>query len=167
MCKFRNVSIGTCIQGDVRLVAIAGYDRTEAYVGGEVQICQNGQFGSVCDDMWNNRDASVICRQLGHTPYGTLLINLKTFFFKQGQVLRPSFNYSIFYLPVWPDGIFCFIGAIGGRGGTLTDGTVLTGVNCFGNESMLLDCETLETVNCVSQEVATVICQGNGGRKIN
>jgi len=52
-------------------------------------------------------------------------------------------------------------GAIGGRGGAETVGTVLAGVECLGNESALLDCPAVKTVDCVSQEIATVICQGN------
>ena len=53
-----------------------------------------------------------------------------------------------------------YLGAIGGRGSAETFNTILTEVNCLGNESLLLECSVVNTEVCASQEIATVICQG-------
>ena len=33
-------------------------------------MCIGGQYGALCNTGWGNMDASVVCRQLGFSPYG-------------------------------------------------------------------------------------------------
>lgn len=50
-----------CSDGDLRLVG--GSRVTE----GSVEMCINNSYGAICDDFWDEQDASVVCLQLGFT----------------------------------------------------------------------------------------------------
>jgi len=47
-----------CNDGDLRL-------QDGAYNSGRVEICDRNEWGTVCDDAWDNTDANVACTQLG------------------------------------------------------------------------------------------------------
>ncbi|KAL4612949.1 neurotrypsin-like [Arapaima gigas] len=72
-CFFRQSSgaIGwaycDCHQGAARLVG------GSSSKNGRLEVYLNGQWGAVCDTHLTDRDASVICRQLGHGDIGSTL----------------------------------------------------------------------------------------------
>ena len=37
---------------------------------GIVEMCLNGEYHTICDENWDNKAASVLCREIGFSEYG-------------------------------------------------------------------------------------------------
>ena len=56
-----------CNNSDVRL---SGSGSGNSY--GRVEVCVNGVWTTICSDFFDYEDASVVCSQLGYSPYGII-----------------------------------------------------------------------------------------------
>lgn len=76
----------SCVNGEARLLVGEGdafyLDETDYdpqyYIEaglrvGRVEICTGGRYGTICDSFWGDEEASVLCKQLGYSPYGKML----------------------------------------------------------------------------------------------
>ena len=85
---------------------------TDQYEG-RVEILVNGQWGTICDDLWSDKDASVVCHQLGFSAEGALARNFS--YFGQGTG------------PIILDNVQC-------------NGTEVTIADCNSNPAYIHDC---------------------------
>ena len=46
------------------------YFNKDELTRGRIEVCVGERYGTICDDNWDNEDASVICSQLGFSRYG-------------------------------------------------------------------------------------------------
>ncbi|XP_072439564.1 neurotrypsin isoform X2 [Chiloscyllium punctatum] len=75
-----------CNHGAIRLSGGAGQHE------GRVELLYNGQWGTVCDKTWDDRDASVVCRQLSLSEIGVA---------KKNSLFGPGSG------PIHMDGVHC------------------------------------------------------------
>ena len=118
---------------------------------GRVEVCNNQQWGTVCDDGWGNLDANVACRQAGFSRFSELHIVLGIL-----TVLQ-SLNFVVDILSL--DAQARSFAAFGQGTGPI----LLDNVACTGNEARLFDCRNngLGIHNCLHSEDAGVVCRVN------
>lgn len=82
-----------CIEGSVRLLPTTtsekfymdptmfpkGYFIKDKLRVGRVEVCSGGMYKTICDDNWDDKDASIVCHQLGFSRYGKMFDLIKNF----------------------------------------------------------------------------------------
>ena len=129
-----------CDYGDVRLVG--GSTQYE----GRVEVCIDDQWGTVCDDNWDNIDATVVCKQLGYTYSESKFCCLKVI-----VVIYPCYLDAL--------GDIAYSSAYYGSG---SGPIFLTDVSCTSSKTSLLQCnsDAILPGGCSHSEDAGVKCEG-------
>ena len=101
-------------------------------------MCLNGIWGSICNQFWDNEDASVVCKQLGYSPYG--IVQLVSYIFTT------------------------YTGAIASSAVYYTSSSLIHNIidlNCTGNESNIFSCpyNGYTSYSCSLGRDANVFCK--------
>ncbi len=147
--------VAECTQGDVRLVGEV------SEMEGRVEVCNNGAWGTVCDDSWGITDANVVCAQLG---FDSGMFSTSSFQEPKNDE-HMHLSRILAQLSEQTDKVFVVYtiassapccAAYGQGTGVIT----LDDVACTGTETSLLNCPNsgLNIHNCVHAEDAGVVC---------
>ena len=136
--------ISDCVDDDIRL--IGGSTSLE----GTVEICKNKVWGGVCSRSWNDRDANVVCSQLGYQTSG-----ITYFTFVNGSA---DFSHALLIYFVFAGSMAVYHSFYGKSSGLL----YMTSVYCTGTETKLKDCAyyPIALSSCGDIQHAGVKCSG-------
>ena len=96
-----------------------------------MEVYYNGEWGTVCDDGWDDTDAGVVCRQLGYGSSGTA-IGSAGFGQGSGSILLGSVSCN------GSESILARCGHLGINIIKLCNHTEDAGVICGGSQSMYI-----------------------------
>ena len=103
-------------------------------------MCVNNVWGTICDHFWDEKDASVVCRMLGYSPYGNKLLNVlyvnSVLLILGASAIRDRYTEGAWYIHI-------------------------NDLNCTGTESSLWDCPMngLKKYSCNHYDDSAVVCQ--------
>jgi len=130
----------SCSGSDVRLVG--GGSAKE----GRVEVCRNGYWGTICNNLWSTVDATVVCRQLGYSTSGKLEFPLI-----RALILLWSYDFSS------SDVLSYTISPFGFGSGPIH----FSQIQCNGNEQSLTYCSNSTDVrSCDHSQDVGVRCRG-------
>ncbi len=79
------VGNSTCVNGGLRLAG--GNTSFE----GRVELCLDGEWGTICDNFWTPNDAAVVCRQLNYGATDVQALKQAYFGPGEGSILLDQF----------------------------------------------------------------------------
>ena len=74
---------------------------------GRVEMCYNNTWGSVCDDLWTNANARVVCRQLGFSTTGECNVRIFLLLYIIGAYFRGNAYFGQGQGPIVLDNVIC------------------------------------------------------------
>ena len=143
-----------CNQGDIRLVA--GARDSE----GRVEVCNQNQWGTVCDMGWDINDANVACRQAGFGSGNQTAARMCRTYLSKPVVLTASA-----FLPnaafgegsgrIWMSGLTCGTTQVSlfTCSSTTTLGTVEISTSCRHADDASVRCQGLATGDSILESI--------------
>ena len=112
---------------------------------GNVELCIYGRWRIMCANSWDNRDASVVCRQIGYSPHGKHEI---------------ATSHTIQVALIYHTSQFTGAVALENIYPSSTHRLLNAKINCSGLESKITNCiQNLdEAYSCLSFGIASVSC---------